>query len=100
MALKDSLRNTNLDIESNIPLGGPNRTKSANIPGGTYINIKATNTYNFPPSFTPAIEMDPNSPFSPNIQNNSDIQLHRYLPNDIPGGKTYLDIMNTDPENL
>ena len=98
MALKDSLRNTNLDIESNIPLGGPNRTNSANIPGGTYTNKKATNNYNSPPNFTPTVEMDSNAPFL--SQNNNVIQLHRYLPNDIPGGKTYLDIMNTDPENL
>ena len=98
MALKDSLRNTNLDIESNIPLGGPNRTNSANIPGGSYINIKSTNNYNPSPNFNSQLQMVPNERFS--FQNNDIIQLHRYLPNDILGGQTYMDIINLDPNNL
>ena len=103
---ENSFKVTGLDLENSQAgtkqggNGGPNRTNSANIPGGTYTNKKAVNTYNSPPNFTPTIETDPDSSFSSLIQNNSDIQLHRYLPSDIPGGKTYLDIMNTDPENL
>jgi hypothetical protein len=42
--------------------------------------------------------MDPNQSFS--FQNNDKIQLNRYLPDDVPGGKTYLDIMESDPNNI
>jgi hypothetical protein len=84
MSLINSLNQTNLDIQSKDPLGGPNRTNSANIPNGDYLNKKATNQYNLPPGFTPTILMDPNQSFS--FQNNDKIQLNRYLPDDVPGG--------------
>ena len=96
MSLINSLNQTNLDIQNNNPLGGPNRTGYDNIPGGNYTNKKAVNQYNLPPSFTPTVEMDSNTPFS--FQNNQTIQLHRYLPNDV--GQTYLDIMELSPNNL
>ena len=98
MSLLNSLNQTNLDIQNKNPLGGPNRTNSANIPGGSYINIKSTNNYNPSPNFNSQLQMVPNQPFS--FQNNDIIQLHRYLPNDILGGQTYMDIINLDPNNL
>jgi hypothetical protein len=45
MNLKDSFKNTNLDIESKIPLGGPNVSNAPNMPGGTYTDNRSGNKY-------------------------------------------------------
>ena len=45
MSLKNSLKNTSLDIENKNPLGGPNRSNAHNVPGGTYTNNRSGNKY-------------------------------------------------------
>ena len=45
MNLRDSFKNTNLDIESKIPIGGPNVSNAYNIPGGTYTDNRSGNKY-------------------------------------------------------
>ena len=45
MSLKNSLKNTSLDIENKNPLGGPNRSNAHSVPGGTYTNNRSGNKF-------------------------------------------------------
>ena len=45
MSLKDSFKNTSLDIENKSPLGGPNKSNAYNIPGGNYVNNRSGNKF-------------------------------------------------------
>ena len=87
MSLINSLNKTNLDIENSNPLGGPNRTNSANIPSGFYFNTKATNINSSNTPINAQLQINPNAP-TPSPPTSlpigglpNEVQLNRYLPN-------------------
>lgn len=82
--LEKSFNKTSLDLENPNPLGGPNRTNSANIPTGQYTNNPTSN-----------LNGNPSTNIGPLKDKDGKIvvsQLHKYTPQN-----TYLQSLELTP---
>ena len=73
MALIDKFNKTNLDVQNPLPLGGPNRTNSYNIPTGLYESNRSTNIFNISTNYDISVLKEKDN-------TTKKFQLHKYTP--------------------